>query len=79
MKRQINFKKLARLKVVQIVEPSENMKIAYLEKAESSLLSSRILFKNKQFLDSLVLAYCDISSEVKPDKIVDLEKGLIIK
>lgn len=57
MKRQINFKKLARLKVVQIVEPSENMKIAYLEKVESSLLSSKILFKNKQFLDSLVLAY----------------------
>lgn len=54
---KINLKKLAKLKIIQLVEPSENLKNSYLEKSKSSLISSRILFQNNQNSDAIALTY----------------------
>lgn len=63
-KNQINLKKLAKLKVIQVVYPTENMKISYLEKSESSLYSAKILFENNQFEDSITLCYFSMYNSV---------------
>lgn len=60
MKKQINLKKLARLKIIQLVEPSENLKKSYLEKSEKSLLSAKILLEKNQIEDSMTLSYYSI-------------------
>lgn len=57
MREKINLKKLRKLKVLQIVDPSENMKESYLKKSEESLLSSKFLYEKSQYNDSISLSY----------------------
>lgn len=63
-KHSINLKKLARLNILQIVYPTENMKISYLEKSENSLYSAKILFENSQFENSITLCYFSMYNSV---------------
>ena len=57
MKNKINLKKLNRLKILQIVEPSENLKESYLKKSWESLLSTKFLLEKSQYNDSISLSY----------------------
>jgi uncharacterized protein (UPF0332 family) len=63
-KQEVSLKKLWKLKILQIVEPTENLKNAYLQKAEDSLNSSKILLENKQYSDSLALSYFSMYNSV---------------
>ncbi len=49
---KLNFKKLVKLKVVQLVNPSVNLRKSYLEKSDESISSSKILHKNRQYNDA---------------------------
>jgi len=58
MKKQtINLRKLVKLKILQMVEPSENLKNSYLQKSENSLKSAKILSTNGQYTDAIALSY----------------------
>lgn len=46
-----------KLKIIQPVEPSVNLTKSYLGKSDESLSSSKILYKNKQYNDSIALSY----------------------
>lgn len=54
---KINLKKLNKLKILQLVEPSENLKESYLKKSEESLLSTKFLYEKSQYNDSISLSY----------------------
>jgi uncharacterized protein (UPF0332 family) len=54
---KLNLKKLNRLKVLQIVETSKNLKESYLKKSDESLFSSKVLHKNNQYNDAIALSY----------------------
>jgi len=53
----LNLKKLSKLKIIQVVEPSGNLKESYLKKSDESLFSSKVLHKNKQYNDAIALSY----------------------
>ncbi len=56
--KKINFLvKLAKEGKLQKVEPSENVKEAYLKRSQESLSSAKALFKIKNIKDSVALAY----------------------
>ncbi len=57
MKKKINLKKLNKLKILQIVEPSKNLKESYMKKSEDSLLSTKFLFEKYQYNDAIALSY----------------------
>lgn len=57
MKSKINLKKLSKLKILQLVEPSENLKESYLKKSDESLLSTKFLYEKSQYNDSISLSY----------------------
>jgi len=57
MRKKINLKKLNKLKILQLVEPSENLKEYYLKKSEESLLSTKFLHEKSQYNDSISLSY----------------------
>lgn len=54
---KLNLKKLNKLKIVQVVEPSENLRKSYFEKSDESLFSSKVLHKNGQYNDAITLSY----------------------
>jgi len=45
MEESVNLKKLVKLNIVQIVEPSDNLMKSYLQKSEDSLKSAKILLE----------------------------------
>jgi uncharacterized protein (UPF0332 family) len=51
------LKKLHKDAILQLVAPSEEMKIAYLKKSESHLTSARLLLDNDLFEQSVSMAY----------------------
>ncbi len=51
------LKRLHKEGVLQLVSPSNEMKIAYLNKAESHLVSARLLLDNDLFEQSVSMAY----------------------
>ena len=55
MKNKINLKKLNKLMILQIIEPSENLKESYLKKSWESLLSTKFLLEKSQYNDSIYL------------------------
>ena len=56
--KKINFlAKLNREKKIQIVEPNEEVKNAYLQRSEESLRSARVLFDINNLKDSVALTY----------------------
>ena len=57
MKELIFLKKLKRKKVVELGEPSEEMKSSYLIKAENCLKSAKILFQSRLYENSTSEAY----------------------
>lgn len=57
MKSKINLKKLSKLKILQLVELSENLKESYLKKSDESLLSTKFLYEKSQYNDSISLSY----------------------
>jgi uncharacterized protein (UPF0332 family) len=64
MKNKINLKKLNKLKIIQIVEPSKNLEESYIRKSEESLLSTKFLFEKKQYNDSISLSYFSMYNSV---------------
>jgi len=48
---------LVKKKMLRLVEPSEEISKSYLDKSESNLISSRILFENGRFEESIYLSY----------------------
>lgn len=57
MSRNAFLKKLHNEGVLQLVSPSNEMRTAYLKKAESHLVSARLLFDNDLFEQSVSMAY----------------------
>ena len=57
MTRQDFLKKLHKEKSLQIVDPSDEMKRAYIRKSESFLASARLLLDNDRFEESVSVAY----------------------
>lgn len=57
MTRQGFLKKLHKDAVLQLVAPSDEMKMAYLKKSESNLTSARLLLDNNLFEQSVSMAY----------------------
>ncbi len=57
MKKITFLNKLYKEKKIQIVEPSENIKIAYLERSNESLNSAKTLYKINNLNDSVALSY----------------------
>jgi len=55
--RQDFLKKLHKEKSLQIVDPSDEMKRAYIRKSESFLASARLLLDNDRFEESVSVAY----------------------
>lgn len=56
--KELNFlKKIKRKKIIELVEPSEEMKSSYLIKAENCLKSARILFSSGLYENSTSEAY----------------------
>ncbi len=49
--------KLSRQGKLQLVDPSEEIKEAYLRKSESSLISAKILYENNRLEESVSMAY----------------------
>lgn len=43
--------------VLEIVEPSEEIKESYIKKSENSMISAKILLKNEQLENSIALSY----------------------
>ncbi len=57
MKEAAFLRKLARQGKLEQVEPSEEIKRAYIAKSESNLISSKILFDNNRLEEAVYLAY----------------------
>src|SRR5665647_921994 len=57
MRRPGFLKRLHEEAVLQLVAPSDEMKSAYLKKAESNLISARLLLDNDLFEKSVSMAY----------------------
>ena len=57
MKKLIFLKKFKKKGVIELVEPSEEMKSSYLIKAENCFKSARILFQNQLYENSTSEAY----------------------
>jgi len=57
LRRQGFLKRLHKDAVLQLVAPSDEMKIAYLKKSESNLISARLLLDNDLFEQSVSMAY----------------------
>lgn len=57
MKGKINFKRLVKLRVIQLVEPSTNLRKSYHQKSAESLLSSKYLLEKSQYNDAIALSY----------------------
>jgi uncharacterized protein (UPF0332 family) len=57
MKKLTFLKKLKRKGTIELVEPSEEMKLSYLIKAENCFKSARILFQNQIYENSTSEAY----------------------
>lgn len=57
MKKASFLTRLYKERKLQFVEPSENVKIAYLERSEESLSSAKMLLKIGNLKDSVALAY----------------------
>ena len=57
MKELIFLKKLKKKRIIELVEPSEEMKLSYLMKSENCLKSSRILFQSQLYENSISEAY----------------------
>src|SRR3989339_1405904 len=56
--KELNFlKKLKRKSIIELVEPSEEMKSSYLIKAENCLKSAKILFQSQLYENSTSEAY----------------------
>lgn len=56
--KEINFlNKLLREKKIEIIEPSEEIKLSYIKKSESNLDSSKILLKNNKLEESITFTY----------------------
>lgn len=51
------LKKLRKEGKLKLVEPSEEVKQAYLKKSESYIDSAKLLFKNKKFEEAISMAY----------------------
>lgn len=49
--------KLSKKQVLEIVEPSEEIKGSYIKKSENSLISAKILLENNQLENSISLSY----------------------
>ena len=57
MKKISFLNKLFKKNVLEIVEPSEEIKESYVKKSENSLISAKILLKNEQLENSIALSY----------------------
>lgn len=57
MKKQSFFNKLQKEGKLQIVEPSEDIKKAYLKKSESHLISAKLLLENNKLEESVSMTY----------------------
>jgi len=57
MKKQDFLNKLKKEKKIELVEPSEEIKLSYLKKAEDCLKSAKILLNNKLYENSTSEAY----------------------
>lgn len=57
MKRTSFLIKLKKEKKIQVVEPSEEIKVAYLQRSEESLRSAKALFQINNLKDSVALTY----------------------
>jgi len=57
MKELTFLKKLKKKSVIELVEPSEEMKLSYLLKAENCLKSAKILFPSQLYENSISEAY----------------------
>ncbi|MEK6905791.1 MAG: HEPN domain-containing protein [Nanoarchaeota archaeon] len=57
MKRTSFLTKLKKEKKIQVVEPSEEIKVAYLQRSEESLRSAKALFQINNLKDSVALTY----------------------
>lgn len=57
MKKQIFLKNLNKKRIITLVEPSIEMKLAYLTKAENCLKSAKLLFKNELYENSTSESY----------------------
>lgn len=57
MKRASFLAKLKKEKKIQIVEPSEEIKTAYLQRSEESLRSAKVLFQINNLKDAVALTY----------------------
>ena len=57
MKKADFLRKLRKERKLEIAEPSEEMKISYLQKAENCLKSARLLFQNQLYENSTSEAY----------------------
>src|SRR3989344_1699495 len=57
MKELIFLKNLKKKRIIELIEPSEEMKSSYLIKAENCLKSARILFQNQLYENSTSEAY----------------------
>jgi len=56
--KKMNFLiKLQKEGKLKMIEPSEEIKKSYLNKSESNLISSKILFENNRFEESISMAY----------------------
>lgn len=57
MKELTFLRKLKRKSIIELIEPSEEMKLSYLTKSENCLKSARILFQNQLYENSTSEAY----------------------
>ena len=57
MKKTSFSTKLKKEKKIQVVEPSEEIKVAYLQRSEESLRSAKALFQINNLKDSVALTY----------------------
>ena len=57
MKKQIFLNKLKKESKLELVEPSEEMVLSYLQKAENCIKSSKILFQNRLYENATSEAY----------------------
>lgn len=57
MKKISFLTKLFKKDVLEIVEPSEEIKESYIKKSENSMISAKILLKNEQLENSIALSY----------------------
>ncbi len=57
MKKLIFLKNLKQKRIIELVEPSDEMKLSYLTKAENCLKSAKILFQSQLYENSISEAY----------------------